>query len=244
MEFPDCGVFVFWGPYQSGKTEALYALQKRLQNKGRRVEAYNAASFGPGMHIYSWFLEQLTCIPGCTAESIHLNTVLPKALPGNKMGFSFPATTFIIDHFDRVFDYELLGHVEGFVVNYAQQSNGGKRFNILLSVSSVANAETILSWNGRRKILLAMRPESARWSAPYFKNLLDVLLSSKHTEWTPEKMELLMYRCVKAGSPNIVRALIFSGPENLDDHMHLADVADSEWNEGCHALSKLFIPWF
>ncbi len=123
MDFPDCGVFVFWGPCQSGKTKALQALQERLTSKGRRVEAYNAASFEPGMRIYSWFLEQLTCIPGCSSSSIHLNTILPDPLPGNRTGFSCPATTFIIDHFVRVVDNENLINLQGFLVNYAQQSN-------------------------------------------------------------------------------------------------------------------------
>ncbi len=119
----------------SGKTEALSALDERLRSKGRRVQSYNAVSFEPGMRIYSWFLEQLTCIPGCLSSSIHLNTVLPEALPGNRTGFPCPVTTFIIDHFDRFMDAEDLKSVEGFVVNYAQQSVGGKRFNILLAVS-------------------------------------------------------------------------------------------------------------
>jgi hypothetical protein len=43
VDFPDCGVRIL-GTYQSGKTQALQALQERLRSKGRRVEAYNAAS--------------------------------------------------------------------------------------------------------------------------------------------------------------------------------------------------------
>ena len=244
MDYPDCGVFVFWGPFMSGKTEGLSALDERLRSKGRRVEAYNAASFEPGMRIYSWFLEQLTCIPGCSSSSIHLNTVLPEALPGNRTGFSCPATTFIIDHFDRVMDAEDLKSVEGFVVNYAQQSVSGKRFNILLAVSSVSNAELILSWNGCTKIMLAMRPECARWNVSYFKDLISALLSHTRTEWSSDKIELLLQFCVKGGSPKFLRGLLYAGPDHFGEYLKVAEVADSEWKEGCRTLSKLFMPWF
>jgi hypothetical protein len=155
LNYPDCGVFVFWGLYQSGKTETLQALQAKLQEKGRRVEAYNAAEFVDGMKIDSWFLQQLTCIPGCSRATIHLNSVLPEPIPGVSPCFSLPQTTFIIDHFDTVFLHESLANLQAFVVHYAQQSNGGKRFNLLLCVSSASNAELILAWNGRRKIHLA-----------------------------------------------------------------------------------------
>ncbi len=84
--------------------------------------------------------------------------------------------------------------------------------------------------------MLAMMPESARWTAPYFQDLIRVLISQATSEWSSDNIELLLHSCVKAGSPSVVRGLIFAGQAHLKEHLTLTDVADAEWKDGCSAL--------
>ncbi len=108
----------------------------------------------------------------------------------------------------------------------------------------MANAELILSWNGRTKIMLAMRPECARWNASYFKDLINALLSHARTEWSSDNIVFLLQICVKGGSPKFLLGLLYAGVDHFREYSKVADVADSELKDGCSALSKLFFPWF
>ena len=230
---------MFWGLYQSGKTETLQALQDRLEQSGRQVHSFNAANFRKGEDLDAWFLEQLICIPGCLCQSISLNQILPGPVKGEGP-FTRPATTIIIDHFDAVMKRGNIGNIEKFVADYAQQSHGGKRFNVLLCVSSVEYAKTILNWNGRRKILLAAQPDCQRWTAPSVTALINALVPP---EWDSCQKEQLIRCGVKAGSPSFV-TLLNLGRDDVVKHLPRAEIIDADWNSGCEALAGFFLHYF
>jgi hypothetical protein len=224
VDYPDCGVFVFWGMYQSGKTEALKELQRKLSAQKRQTIALDGAKFRGNLD--HWFCKSLTCME--CGDCLILDELLAPPLPSPFNGFTVASTTIIIDHFDAIIQTEDIQKVKNFVVGYAQQSNSGKRFNMLLCVSSVAYALEILSWNGGRKIMLAASPDAARWTEASLRPLVNKLVVT-------DSKEAILQCASIAGSPSCVRSMLYSGP-----NVRLAREWSKQWDEQCSCLRGSF----
>jgi hypothetical protein len=220
VNHPLCGALVFWGPFASGKTFALKDLTKKLQDEGKIIIYLNGKDYR--RQNYQMFSLWLRASIGLTANANGLEEYFPF-----KEG---TITTIIIDHFDDLMN---VPDARPLVVGLARESREKKRFNILVGVSSAANARAILLWNGNSKITLACRPDAARWDANMTRLFA---LGSAFVQALGERdaSDVVEYAST-CGSPGKVEELAsFSGRIRK----RLAETIMAEWEAGNETLSQ------
>jgi hypothetical protein len=237
VSYREGGVYVFWANFQTGKSGSLLEVVKKLEaQQDRAVIAINAASFKNDDVIDTWFLEMVTSIPGCKRGEVDLNKFGGR---GGQLSKPYPSLTIIIDHFDIVMNKADHSIIEDFLTYYAQSSNAGKKFNILLCVSNAKHAHKIVSWNGRTKILLAMHPECAKWGADGLAKLFEEL-ERTNVAWQPGTSERWLQLSELSGSPSVAKAIYHAGEDRVSLHAGTCGESNDDWIAGIQLLSSRF----
>jgi hypothetical protein len=215
-----CGLLVFWAPYSSGKTFALKSLTRSLRSEGKYIIYLDGKNFKwQSNPLFAW----LRVAVGLTPNAKGFEEYLPYQ-NGN-------ITTIIVDHFEDLMKVPDTGPL---FVGLARVSRKTKRFNILVAVSSAANAKDIILWNGHSKIRLACRPEAARWDAKTMRNLA---LGSDCVQALSEANAAEVVECaVASGSPGKVEELA-----SLVSCRRATETILAEWEAGIQILSPYAI---
>ena len=238
VSYREGGVYVFWANFQTGKSGSLVEVIKQLESQQDRVViGINAASFKQDDDVDAWFLEMVTSIRGCKRGEVDLNKF---GGLGGEESKPDPTLTIIIDHFDVVMNKADHSGIEDFVTYYAQSSNAGKKFNILLCVSNAKNAYKIVTWNGGTKILLAMHPEHAKWRANSLAGLFEELEKANAASWQPGPREIWLQMSELSGSPSVAKAIYHAGEDRVSLHAGTCGESNANWVAGIQLLSGRF----
>ena len=110
----------------------------------------------------------------------------------------------------------------------------------MLSCSNPDNVKSIIDLNGRTKITLICRiPQLSRWTEEEIR--MYVLSHDESSELSEAQCDRLIQLGTRAGSPEIVKSILFSGSNYLYDAAHDETAAwwDKLWTNGSELISRL-----
>ena len=188
MNNPLCGIYIFWGIQGSGKTAYSSWMAEQLSKKGRHI----------------WHLDSHSLIG---RHSAIVMRKICENLPGRERMFQLnptspPPTTIVIDNFDQAWPsgndkHSVVKKLRDIITMLADQSVMGKRFNLMLVISSPELARAVLQWDQLRIQLIET---IGIWK----REQLEVLLSmTSYTSSTDDREDRLMH-CTTAGTPGFV----------------------------------------
>ena len=129
---------------------------------------------------------------------------------------------------------------EELIRDLAHGSWEDKKFNVMLSCSNPDNVKSIIDLNGRTKITLICRiPQLSRWTEEEIR--MYVLSHDESSELSEAQCDRLIQLGTRAGSPEIVKSILFSGSNYLYDAAHDETAAwwDKLWTNGSEIISRL-----
>jgi hypothetical protein len=178
-------VLVYWSPFSSGKTYALKDLTVKLQNSETYVK-YIDGEDSVGCTTSSEFLFRSIGLP---KESIvgDIGNVLPDSSGSTK-------TTIIIDHFEALMRFP---DTESLIRALARECYDKNAYRVLLCITPLDQAVSVLKWNGGHKIRLAFWPHAARWDSP----ILDALVRKEFSTLAPDQIADVVRYASICGSP-------------------------------------------
>ena len=225
LDDPGCGVFVHWGVEGSGKTAYASRLARELKEKGRSVLFLNYRSLSDKISAAA---VQKFC----------------EMLPDRERAFQMdptkpPPTTIIVDDFDGTPAED--GHgtpaedrLGDMIKSMAKASSTGRRFNVLLLVSSARRAQEILDWSWTH-ISLVGAPGCGIWRDSHIAQLFNM-----HPRLAAdEDKEELLALCSRAGTPEFIVACSRAAsraPQGMAKLRKIADRSAMEWRDGIQTL--------
>ena len=224
MDDPGCGVFVHWGIKGSGKTAYAACLARRLKGeKGRSVLFldHNSLSSGISAMVIRKFCEMLPE----RERSFNLNPTEP------------PPTSIIVDDFDNNNGYDegwnTDNHLRNMIKTIAKTSCTGKRFNVLLLVTSSSRAREILGWDWAH-IQLVGTPGCGAWKENHVSELFNMYPRLVSSDDRQERLAI----CTRAGTPEFV--IWSSRTTTATTRMKTnAERHALEWEKGVQELSAV-----
>ena len=222
------GVFVHWGVYESGKTNAVREASWRLQEKaGNLVISLNNYEF-----IRS----------GGRDEELRRAIGVPKDMRDKPISdfFNKPDTTIVIDHFDDFmyeksrddgfFDEKHLPKTIQMVLDLIKESTLTRKFNVLLVLTSWERAKELV--DAGCKLIPSDTP--ARWTKGQLETLFDTLPETVKSN-IGEKKDEVMRLVTLSGTPGFLSFHAHSAQPFNSRH---ATMYDLEWRRGMKALYK------
>ena len=213
MDDPECGVFVHWGIEGSGKSIAAALLARKLKSeKGRSV----------------LFLDHHSLTSPSIASVVQMFCMM---LPSREKSFQSdptkpPPMSIIVDDLDKAENWND-GEFRKTIVSLAKISSSGKRFNVLLLVSSSSRARELLNWDWRH-IQLVGGPGCGIWRREHVSKLLG-------TDVDAEIVDL----CSRACTPGFV---VWSAKMPTIGRMRSnAERCALEWEKGLSELTTFCI---
>ena len=209
-------VYVHWGVYESGKSNAARNTALKLQKSGLFAIYMHGFDFAWKPTMCEWLSHSIG-LPGAVdhewmgasgAESeIHITKLLNKP------------TSIIIDHFDDV----MRRHND--TVEALQKLDT----KVMLVVSSYENALELCN----KGCKLIGTPGCGKWSGDELNELFSTLSKADQDKWTGVRKEELMRLSTFSGSPGYLSFAIQNGASK-----QRAEIYDKEWRNGIHALGS------
>lgn len=226
MNNPLCWIYIFWGIRGSGKTAYSSWMAEQLRKKGRHI----------------WHLDSHSLIG---RHSAMVMRKICENLPGRERMFQLnptnpPPTTIIIDNFDKAWangkdrhSRALVKQLRDIVTMLADQSVMGKRFNLMLVISSPECARTVLQWDQMR---IQIIETVGIWERQHVEALFYV---TTHPHGDSEDREHRLVHCTTAGTPGFV--VWSANRKSLKQIEHMAKEMEKEWTHGLHVLDDFLL---
>ena len=151
-----------------------------------------------------------------------------------------PPTTIIIDNFDKAWangndrhSRALVKQLRDIVTMLADQSVMGKRFNLMLVISSPECARTVLQWDQMR---IQIIETVGIWERQHVEALFYV---TTHPHGDSEDREHRLVHCTTAGTPGFV--VWSANRKSLKQIEHMAKEMEKEWTHGLHVLDDFLL---
>ncbi len=220
MDDRRCGVSVLFAPAGSGKTTLL--LQEALQRKREGEHIL----YTTGLTDRAAFLELLD-IKGTFVQVSHLVTKPKK-------------TTLILDQIDEA---TVRGGLRALIQELAVDSTRHKTYTVVVAVSRISTAKTLIELNGHTKIRLIGKGNVFRWN----KNQIDTYISEceqlKTLSVTDKR--LLHKSALHAGIPTLLYHI--ASAVSPADELHSADTVDLanelalQWASSVNTTARPFL---
>jgi hypothetical protein len=218
---PAGGLLVYWGPFSSGKTTSLKDLAVSMQDEGRIVKYIDAKGFAFSQSsTFSAFFKTRI---GMLAEAADPLSYLPH---------SEYAVIIIIDHLE---DVMMLQDTKAVLMSLTRSSSSTKTFKVLVTVSPLSYARSILYWNGGTMIRLAGSPGCGQWKMDQIRALAS---KTPHLQaLTPTEREATIRLGAIAGTPTKFLEIAFMA---TDDKLRstVAQASQQLWAEGVAAVGR------
>lgn len=215
-----CGVHVLWAPSGAGKSTFIGKVLTDLREQGKIAGCGIFQGCSLTEHPSKWLsdcLEISNPTPDLVARMSSILTDMKKPDDGPYI--------ITIDRFDELMNETNLNHLQSLVVSLAAESVRTKSYAVLVAVSEVRNATTVLSWNQGKKIQVVGHPVSFRWNRSEVEELA-IRLAKNNTDMMSDKDIDL---CCLAGTPEFVFRIHSSRYESRDTFRKEADQLASQW---------------
>lgn len=224
MNNPLCGIYIFWGIQGSGKTAYSSWMADRLSKNGRHI----------------WHLDSHSLIG---RHSAMIMRKICENLPGRERQFQLnptspPPTTIIIDNFDKAWangndrhSRAVVKQLRGIITMLADRSVMGKRFNLMLVISSPECARAVLQWG-------QMRIQLIETVGIWKREHVEALFNMTPCPWHGEREHRLVH-CTTAGTPGFV--VWSASRRSLRQIEHTAKEMKKEWNDGLRILDDFLL---
>ena len=224
MNNPLCGIYIFWGIQGSGKTAYSSWMAEQLSQKGRHIWHLDSHSL-IGRHSAMVMRKICENLPG-RERMFQLNPTAP------------PPTTIIIDNFDQAWasgndkhSRAVVKQLRDIITMLADQSVMGKRFNLMLVISSPEFARSVLQWDQLRIQLI---DTIGIWKREH----VEVLFSMTSYINTDDREDRLMH-CTTAGTPGFV--VWSANRKSLKQIEHTAKEMEKKWTHGLRILQDFLL---
>ena len=213
LTYGHCGVHVYWSPFSAGKSTYLRHITPKLVGEGKLAGAILTEGGLSDVDVSEWMYQELGMWHMNNNLAVHLADLLQKHPCTTTMENKDPGAgghirkpyAIIIDGFDetmRTADQRVL---QNLIVTLAGTGHRTKLFTVVLAVTQIDNARTVLSWNGRQKIdLIGPRPERFKWQRPEIvalaKELAETNANGRSTIISDELIDI----CSLGGTPGVV----------------------------------------
>jgi hypothetical protein len=221
MNNPLCGIYIFWGIQGSGKTAYSSWMAEQLGQTGRHIWHLDSHSL-VGRHSAMVMRKICENLPG----RFQLNPRSP------------PPTTIVIDNFDQVWasgsdkhSRAVVKQLRDIVIMLADQSVMGKRFNLMLVISSPELARSVLQWDQLRIQLI---DTIGIWKREH----VEVLFGMTSYANMGDREDRLMH-CTTAGTPGFV--VWSANRKSLKQIEHTAKEMEKRWTHGLRVLQDFLL---
>jgi hypothetical protein len=212
------GVFMFWGPWSSGKQHYMLDAARRMRNtcKNRDVHWVPCGSREYGDAMMPWLARMVL------GEGVESGIGFVSALPRTR------AVTIFLEHSELLFIDKKASAVQ-FLAVLAGAIDLSLRtdVNVIFSNSRPENAQAVLV--ASESIRLLGSPECSRWHEPHVRAFMDQQ-HAKIASWTNEERETLLKLGSMAGTVGFVQQLVYSDPKRLKNKQCFAEKEARRWD--------------
>lgn len=228
--FNTAGVHVLWMPSGAGKTCAL---------KKTAMELIEDKALYGGVYInylHNWINKDQNLF-----EAFKLALNIQKEEKSRKISSLLPSeerVLIIIDQLDNVLNSSFTKEeLKTFIVSLAEDSyNNSKKFVVILAISDLNLANSILKWNDKEKILPILPHDfdvmKLKWNEDQLSELYNQLIDFHCITHTSSQKNKIMNLSIKSGTPRYILKCILNSLFSADDVQILdmqAEIDEKNW---------------